>query len=281
MSEKNRESFDKFMDILPKLGLGIFAVVTIFYFLNFSVLGHFSQESFAQFGDYVGGLVNPVLSFLTILLLIKSIRIQNEELRLTREEMKIANEEARKSADAMLIQSKLIERKEKVTELYLSLDEYKERLDKYKGKVWHVDGRLLKDITRPAGVSHVISYADLIKLNRVKDGTKRDYYIKYFSHLRYVACFADYIDFTEQIRGLYYKQAETIGNLIRSGVSFRQCELETQRLFDELLFAEQLQLLIGQELKKPFDIINEAVACRKEMEADFPELRREKLQIVR
>lgn len=50
------------------------------YYLNFGLDGTLSQktEVWGQFGDYVGGVVNPILSFVTIYLLIQSIGLQRE-----------------------------------------------------------------------------------------------------------------------------------------------------------------------------------------------------------
>ena len=59
------------------------------------------QERFAQFGDFVGGTLNPILGFATVALLIWSINIQMRELRLTREELKATKEEAALSREAM------------------------------------------------------------------------------------------------------------------------------------------------------------------------------------
>lgn len=51
-----------------------------FYYFNFGMDGQLSQktEVWGQFGDYVGGVVNPILSFITIFLLIHSIGLQRE-----------------------------------------------------------------------------------------------------------------------------------------------------------------------------------------------------------
>jgi len=57
--------------------------------------------------------------------------------------------------------------------------------------------------------------------------------------------------------------------------------LETHRLYDELLFAEQLELLVGTDLNEPFDIITAAVEYRRNNDPDFPEIRRERLPVVR
>ena len=50
------------------------------YYLNFGLNGTLSQktEVWGQFGDYVGGVVNPILSFFTIYLLIQSLGLQKE-----------------------------------------------------------------------------------------------------------------------------------------------------------------------------------------------------------
>lgn len=50
------------------------------YYINFGRTGTLSSstEVWGQFGDYVGGVVNPILTFVTIYLLIKSIGLQRE-----------------------------------------------------------------------------------------------------------------------------------------------------------------------------------------------------------
>ncbi|PPX83816.1 hypothetical protein C3D70_13035 [Cronobacter sakazakii] len=58
------------------------------YYLNFGIGAGFSEktEVWGQFGDYVGGVVNPILSFVTIYLLINSIGLQRDSNdNLTRE----------------------------------------------------------------------------------------------------------------------------------------------------------------------------------------------------
>lgn len=56
------------------------AVVVLAYILNFNTGKGISKstEVWAQFGDYLGGVVNPILTFLSIVLLIKSVNLQRE-----------------------------------------------------------------------------------------------------------------------------------------------------------------------------------------------------------
>ncbi|EFM9905943.1 hypothetical protein [Escherichia coli] len=55
-------------------------VVILAYIINFNAWKGVSKstEVWAQFGDYLGGVVNPILTFLSIVLLIKSVNLQRE-----------------------------------------------------------------------------------------------------------------------------------------------------------------------------------------------------------
>jgi uncharacterized membrane protein len=66
-------------------------LVSLSYIANFylSLSYHISTETavWGQLGDYFGGLLNPILSFISIVLLIKSLTLQNEANRALREEL--------------------------------------------------------------------------------------------------------------------------------------------------------------------------------------------------
>lgn len=61
--------------------------VLIFYFWRFGSSGIGDQEAFALFGDFMGGVLNPILGFATILILLRSLWLQNEEMQATRKEL--------------------------------------------------------------------------------------------------------------------------------------------------------------------------------------------------
>lgn len=63
-----------------------------------------------QLGDYFGGLLNPVFSFLTILALVLTLILQSRELKLSREELELSRTELRNSAEALRGQNKAIDR---------------------------------------------------------------------------------------------------------------------------------------------------------------------------
>ncbi|NQZ27185.1 MAG: hypothetical protein HRT55_12840 [Colwellia sp.] len=87
------------------------------------------QELFAQFGDFVGGTLNPVLGFATIALLVWSINVQMRELRLTREEVKETKNEAAMSRKAMQDQVEHLEKEAKLSEIFRLIKEQQLELD--------------------------------------------------------------------------------------------------------------------------------------------------------
>lgn len=66
--------------MLKLISVFLIASVWGFYYFNFGINGTLSQSSevWGQFGDYVGGVVNPLLGFITIYLLIQSLTLQRE-----------------------------------------------------------------------------------------------------------------------------------------------------------------------------------------------------------
>lgn len=91
------------------IGLAIVFVVSVFvaYFLIFNNGISAKQEVWGQFGDFVGGTLNPILSFLSLLALVFTVMLQIHQLDIARAELKnsqselvATREELRRSADA-------------------------------------------------------------------------------------------------------------------------------------------------------------------------------------
>lgn len=82
--------------MLSKLAASVAAIIIVLvyglYFLQFShLLGYELSENtaaWAQLGDYTGGVLNPLLSFITLVLLIKSLELQTQANLTLREELK-------------------------------------------------------------------------------------------------------------------------------------------------------------------------------------------------
>ncbi|MCV6639237.1 putative phage abortive infection protein [Candidatus Albibeggiatoa sp. nov. NOAA] len=66
-------------------------------------VGHKDTEigQWGTVGDYFGGMLNPILAFLSLYLLLQTIRIQSRELEASRQELELSRKEFAKSASAL------------------------------------------------------------------------------------------------------------------------------------------------------------------------------------
>jgi hypothetical protein len=141
VNKLDKGRFQKVMYIIAGLLLAFATLIIAVYVLRFPSGELGNQEVFAQFGDYVGGLINPIVGFGTIILLIYSLRFQSgalgissEELKLTREEMGRANEEAKRNANASFKLVEQAEAQNMVAQANDTLSRFKENLIDILGK---------------------------------------------------------------------------------------------------------------------------------------------------
>lgn len=115
-SNAGAKRLKKLRYVVPASFIGILSLPVLLYIVNFrnSVLAPTASE-WGQFGDYVGGLLNPIFGFSSLLALLYTIRIQSQELRLTRLEFEksvkaqeqMVNEEQNNRRQSLLIQDYL------------------------------------------------------------------------------------------------------------------------------------------------------------------------------
>jgi hypothetical protein len=88
------------------------------YFVYFAIIDKHptgAPENWGQFGDFVGGLLNPIVGVVTIVLLVRTLRAQNvsidmqrKELALQRRELQLQRAETARSAAALDAQYRAI-----------------------------------------------------------------------------------------------------------------------------------------------------------------------------
>lgn len=117
------------------LALALFALCLLsLYFSQFN--GSWgTQEHFGTFGDFLGGVLNPVLGFATVGLLIWSIKKQGEELALSREELAFTRQELAEtkvetalSRKAMEDQVEHLKKEANISELLKLTEEIRSRI---------------------------------------------------------------------------------------------------------------------------------------------------------
>jgi hypothetical protein len=92
---ENKKPAPWYRDWWPLLIVGPFSAAAVtLYALQFSDFGSGKQEHWGQFGDYVGGVLNPFVALFALIMLIVSVRVQRAELEDTREELKRARDVA-------------------------------------------------------------------------------------------------------------------------------------------------------------------------------------------
>lgn len=105
-SEPKNEGFDRqvgFIEVAWSVLAGAFILLICAYSIKFSKNGWSSDpDAWGQFGDFLGGVLNPLVSLAALFALVISVRMQRTELKDTRAELiearKVAIEQA-KTAD--------------------------------------------------------------------------------------------------------------------------------------------------------------------------------------
>ncbi len=66
--------------MIKYVAFSVISVTWLIYFFNFDPLNGFpiDKSEWGTFGDFVGGVTNPILTFFTMIMLIKSINLQKE-----------------------------------------------------------------------------------------------------------------------------------------------------------------------------------------------------------
>lgn len=119
----NKKNKKRLPWILISFGLfALFCIVSVFgyygyIFSNFKIDSN--VEHFGQFGDFIGGTLNPILAFLSFMALLYTIKIQMDELKLSREELEATREELKGSRIAQQEQSESLKLQNEATKLQI------------------------------------------------------------------------------------------------------------------------------------------------------------------
>lgn len=89
----------------PLIALGIFITAVVFYFYNFSGPLSPDHDKWGQFGDFLGGAVNPFLGFLSLIVLLATLVIQSRELHNSTIELAKSTEALQHQNNALIQQN--------------------------------------------------------------------------------------------------------------------------------------------------------------------------------
>lgn len=113
MNQFDSKRVTKSVLLIAAIGSLLALTVLSFYFLWFQGELSDKQDVWGSFGDFVGGTLNPLFSFLALIALLLTIVLQtrqlemsSEELALSRQELALTRNEVSRSADALASQDK-------------------------------------------------------------------------------------------------------------------------------------------------------------------------------
>ncbi len=160
MSDKKQKKKIDPLDVVFGVACLLVMVVLLAYWLNFK--GHpisAEVDNWGVFGDYVGGLINPILGFFSFMALLITLDLQRkqlnkseEQLELNREELRLTREELKKAADAQIDSAKVMDEQLKTQDLqrfdsFFStlLSELSRKIENlYPNKIGELEGKIFE-----------------------------------------------------------------------------------------------------------------------------------------
>jgi uncharacterized membrane protein len=119
--------------------VAVMAAVFIFYFFSFQGELTLEHERWGTFGDFVGGTLNPILSFFALTALLLTIILQNRELEATRDEISQSRLAAQEQVSHFKNESKK-------ADVYKTIQVLEGRLEKlYREPVYFFAGEKLRE----------------------------------------------------------------------------------------------------------------------------------------
>lgn len=115
MDDQNNKKYDA-LDVVFGVACLLVVIVFLTYIVNFWNRPIATDaSSWGAFGDYIGGVINPILGFFSFMALLITLDLQRkqlnkteEQLELNREELKLTREELKKTADAQIDSAKVM-----------------------------------------------------------------------------------------------------------------------------------------------------------------------------
>ena len=165
----------KYLVAIGLIALTVVLLVFLFYFYNFSAPLSNSQQIWGEFGDFIGGTLNPILSFLALIALLMTITLQSKQLFFSRQELELTKMELAKTADAAQKQVQHFENEAIRADLYKIIQKLSDRVNRN-----YNENRLDAPPTHTSPLS--IHYVLKRGANINKNSTLRFMYDKWLEH---------------------------------------------------------------------------------------------------
>lgn len=272
----NKKTKKKLPLILISFGLfAFFCIVSVFgyykhIFHNFEI--NANVEHFGQFGDFIGGTLNPILAFLSFMALLYTIKIQTDELKLSREELEATRKELEGSRIAQQEQSDSLKLQNKAAKLQIfestffqllnQHNQYLNLLVKENIKIDYIkytNSDPFNELSRDGFKSKKQILSEFHETNQTKR-TLKNYFMTLFQILKYINNYAKRNDinakfYTNIIRALI--DDEILRLLAINCIAYPEF-IEYKKYIEEYAFFEHIYLKESkEEIKTILEILSE------------------------
>ncbi|MFW2600987.1 putative phage abortive infection protein [Aliarcobacter butzleri] len=244
----NKKTKKKLPWILILFGLfALFCIVSVFayyeyIFFDFKIDSN--VEHFGQFGDFIGGTLNPILAFLSFMALLYTIKIQTDELKLSREELEATREELKGSRIAQQEQSESLKLQNQATKLQIFENTFFKLLDLFLQNINLLYMQIEKTIDGKTLVSGTYSNdlnPDLNpRINNIEFSRKegKDVLSGYFSalKLKYKFNYEEFNNNYEKFTGTYFGQIYQILKFIDD--SYKEKKIDNPQRYVNIFRAQ-------------------------------------------
>lgn len=128
---------------LSEIGWIAIFIVPILALIFFMIVNRHDLTSgeLGTFGDFIGGIANPIFGFLSFITLLYTIMLQSKELELTRQELEKTKEELRRSAQAQELSSKVLQQQQFDSIFFSLIEQINKSTDTYIKQNYDASGK--------------------------------------------------------------------------------------------------------------------------------------------
>lgn len=160
-------------------------VVLSLYFSNFNGLLSTKDSVWGTFGDFIGGTLNPILSFLALMALLLTIVLQNKELEATRKELERSATAHENSQNIMDKQYEALKQQKFEATFFSLLEQHNQLLQKLSDKLPNSSASAI-DYVYDGVVTETTISAAVLKLKEKSDVSIDQYFRVLYQILKFI-----------------------------------------------------------------------------------------------
>lgn len=242
--------------VLGGIAVAAFIFVLERYINNFKTFPIANDSAtWGTFGDYLGGTLNPIISFLALIGLLYTIHQQAQEMQATREELKQAAEQQRQQVEQQSRQSEIFNLQQFESTFFSLLEQHNKVIEKVETDIAKINGDIknrykgLDTITETQPSEEMSNYHAIEIINH--NHTLKAYFDLLFQILKFICISLSKRDENKEPANNDEKNTKIkIEDFLENSVEIRQ-KISTKYInIQEQLYSDILRSFIPNEILK-------------------------------